>query len=275
MNAGVLPPIEGPRIGRHVAQQIVVVCAAGLALSLLPARPAPPVPHVQPKPALPPPPKEKIIRVVAIPKPPPPAQKPPPVKEPTPKPTTPPPPAPKAAPPKPAPPKPAPPQPQAPAMKPPPPSPMAQHIPTETTHVSNVPMRVRIPSTLAGLEAHFRNSGGCLAVSDDDNNLVAAYGLTQGQVVGVDPSVCGTVPRRLIGPMVHQFDPALDAARARSGGKHLELQLLLNGSLVSIAKNALQQKYGALDTAEMGRRAEAEGYTLLCTAWPDSGFECH
>ena len=252
------PAIENvmpPRLARAVCLQALGL-AAGALIAALPwprAQKADP-PRAPEKKRQ----EERRIRVVQLPRPPPPkvepAQPRPPVARPP------------AAAPRPA-----------PAPAPAPVAPLAR-IAADSTAIHGVHMRVLVPRDPGELAAHLRNSGGCLVVSrlaGEGAEVLSVLALDGRRVVEMAGPPCAGVPRLVRDPALNAAigDP-LGRARAASPGDEVVLQVLLSSRLHETARSALRARFGPVSDEEMGRRAAASGYELTCFAEPAGALRC-
>ena len=263
---------EPPRLLRSVAILAAALCAIAV-LAGLPwlSRARVTEPRPVPKPVQPE--KERRIRVVRIPKP-------PPVRTETPKPAAPPKEPPRAAPRPPPPPRPAQ---QMQAARPPEPAPRPQeqpiaHIAADSTAVKGVPLHVLVPRSPAELAAHLRNSGGCMVVSrltGDGAEVLAVLGVDGSRAVEMPGPPCSGVPRLLRDPMLNAAlgDP-LGRARAEYGPGDLGLQVILSPALHDRAQSALVARFGPIAQEDMAQKAAASGYELTCFAEPAGAVRC-
>jgi hypothetical protein len=259
-----LPAIEGaapPRLFRAVCLQLFALCGVAL-LSALPWwRSRSPEPVREPEPKR----EERRIRIVQLPK-----RPPPPKVEPA-----------QASPAKPAAPvatrtPPAPAEPVA--QRAPSPPPALARIAADSTAMHGVRMRVLVPRSPGELAAHLRNSGACLVVSrltGGSAEVLSVLALDGQRVVELSGPPCAGVPRLLRDPALNAAlgDP-LGRARAQSPGDDLVFQIILSPRLHETAQAALRARFGAVGEEEMGRRAAESGYELTCFAEPAGPLRC-
>ncbi|HET7787519.1 MAG TPA: hypothetical protein VFL36_16225 [Myxococcales bacterium] len=162
------------------------------------------------------------------------------------------------------------------------PEPRATLIPSDSTSIRGVPLRVLVPRTPDALAAHLRNSGGCLVVSrlaPDGAEVLSVLGLDSGRAVEQPGPPCDGVPRLLRDASLNGLlgDP-VGRARAELApdqrGSELVLQVLLTPRLHDAAQAALRARFGDVSEAEMGEKAAESGYQLTCFAEPSGPVRC-
>jgi hypothetical protein len=155
-------------------------------------------------------------------------------------------------------------------------------IPSDSTSIRGVPLRVLVPRTPAALAAHLRNSGGCLVVSrlaPDGAEVLSVLGLDSGRAVEQPGPPCDGVPRLLRDASLNGLlgDP-VGRARAELApdqrGSELVLQVLLTPQIHGAAQAALRARFGDVSEEEMGRQAAESGYQLTCFAEPSGPVRC-
>jgi hypothetical protein len=155
-------------------------------------------------------------------------------------------------------------------------------IPSDSTSIRGVPLRVLVPRTPDALAAHLRNSGGCLVVSrlaSDGAEVLSVLRLDSGRAVEQPGPPCDGVPRLLRDASLNGLlgDP-VGRARAELApdqrGSELVLQVLLTPRLHGAAQAALRARFGDVSEQEMGRQAAESGYQLTCFAEPSGPVRC-
>lgn len=152
----------------------------------------------------------------------------------------------------------------------------------EQKDVTGVPLRVFVPDSASGLEAHLRATGACIAVAralpgSSKAEVLAAFDLLGGRLVERQVETCRGVPRLLRQPANSRLGDPLGLVRAALGadvGGELMLQVVLSGALEGAAEKALQVRFGGLSAEERASQAASLGYVLQCFALERGGFSC-